>query len=162
MDGNGRVLQKTVVQALSGKNAHVGARDVVMGLTWKLAGVRPEGAPHTVFQLVNHMIFWQEWVTTWLDGGRPRAARHASTGWPGAEAPATRKEWEQTVRRFRQGLDELDRRSRGADLLSKRGRTSRLEMLHTIAAHTSYHVGQVAFLRQLLGAWPPPSGGVTW
>jgi uncharacterized damage-inducible protein DinB len=37
-----------------------------------------------------------------------------------------------------------------------------LEMLHLIGSHTSYHVGQVALLRQMLGAWPPPSGGVTW
>jgi hypothetical protein len=39
---------------------------------------------------------------------------------------------------------------------------SRLEMLHTIAGHNSYHVGQVVLLRQLLAAWPPPSGGLTW
>jgi hypothetical protein len=25
-----------------------------------------------------------------------------------------------------------------------------------------HHAGQVAFLRQLLGEWPPPSGGLTW
>jgi len=35
-------------------------------------------------------------------------------------------------------------------------------MLHAIGAHNSYHAGQVAFLRQLLGKWPPPSGGLTW
>jgi uncharacterized damage-inducible protein DinB len=41
-------------------------------------------------------------------------------------------------------------------------KTSRLRMFHTIASHTSYHIGQVVMLRQLLGKWPPPSGGLTW
>lgn len=104
MTGDGKVLQKVVSLALAGKNSHVGARNVFEGLAWKLAGARPEGAPHTAFQLANPMIFWQEWVSTWLDGGKPKAPRHARTGWPGADAPGTRREWEQTVRRFRRGL----------------------------------------------------------
>jgi len=35
-------------------------------------------------------------------------------------------------------------------------------MLQTIGSHNSYHAGEVAFLRQILGKWPPPSGGLTW
>jgi hypothetical protein len=35
-------------------------------------------------------------------------------------------------------------------------------MLQTIGAHNSYHLGQVVQLRQMLGAWPPASGGLTW
>jgi len=35
-------------------------------------------------------------------------------------------------------------------------------MLQAIASHTSYHAGQVVLVRQMLGTWPPPSGGVTW
>ena len=35
-------------------------------------------------------------------------------------------------------------------------------MLHTIASHNSYHLGQIVLVRQLLGAWPPPGGGLTW
>jgi uncharacterized damage-inducible protein DinB len=47
-------------------------------------------------------------------------------------------------------------------LLEKRAKSSPLQMLHAIAAHNSYHLGQVVVLRQMLGAWPPPSGGLTW
>jgi uncharacterized damage-inducible protein DinB len=31
-----------------------------------------------------------------------------------------------------------------------------------MAAHNSHHLGQVVLLRQILGAWPPPSGSYTW
>jgi hypothetical protein len=29
-------------------------------------------------------------------------------------------------------------------------------------AHNGHHLGQVVLMRQMLGAWPPPSGSYTW
>jgi uncharacterized damage-inducible protein DinB len=162
MSNERKILEKMVGNALSGKGSHVGTKDLFVGLGWKVAGTRPEGAPHSIFQLLNHMSYWQDWVVKWLDGGNPRVPKHASGGWPGSPAPASAKEWQQAVRAFRSGLQKLDRQSRQADLLATRGQHSRLGMLQAIAAHNSYHAGQVVVLRQMLGAWPPPSGGVTW
>jgi len=162
MNSDRRVLDKLVGGALSGKGAHVGTGDVFAGLHWKAAGAKPGGVPHSVFQLANHMVYWQEWVVKRLDGAKPRAPKHAAGGWPGGVSPVSRKEWEQTVRRLHDVRDALNRRSREGDLLSKRGKMTRLEMLQIIGSHNSYHAGQVVMLRQMLGAWPPPSGGVTW
>jgi uncharacterized damage-inducible protein DinB len=162
MGDSRKILDKTIARALLGKGAHAGTKTVFAALDWKRAGQRPESAPHSVYQLLNHMLYWQEWVVKWLDGERPPIPKHASAGWPGDAAPASQKEWERAVRRFRNGLEGLTRRSRQADLFSERASTSPLEMLHTIALHNSYHVGQVVLLRQVLGAWPPPSGGATW
>jgi uncharacterized damage-inducible protein DinB len=157
-----KVIHQTMSRALSGKDAHVENASILAGLNWELAGAQPKGAPHSLFELINHMIYWQEWVVKWLDGKRPRPPKHAAGGWPGKASPANRKEWERTVKRFRNALVALDRRSRKTDPLSKRGKMTYLEMLHIIGSHTSYHAGQVVFLRQLLHAWPPPSGGATW
>lgn len=162
MRSDQKIIEKTIGHALSGKGAHVGAKDAFEALDWKLAGVRPEGAPHSVFQLLNHMSYWRDWVVKWLGGEKPPLPKHASGGWPAGPAPASKEEWERAVRGFQSGLDELERRSRAEDPLTKRGNKSRLEMLQTIASHNSYHMGQVVFLRQMLGAWPPPSGGLTW
>jgi len=149
-------------KALSGKDAHVETTSILEGLDWKLAGARPDGAPHSLFQLVNHMAYWQEWVVKWLDGKNPKVPKHAAGGWPGKVGPAGRKEWEQTMRRFRDALVALKCRSQEVDPLLKRGEITRMEMICLVASHTSYHVGQVSILRQLLGSWPPPSGGITW
>jgi uncharacterized damage-inducible protein DinB len=162
VESNSKILCATLERALSGKGSHAATRKVLDGLDWKNAGVRPDGAPHSVFQLANHMIYWQEWVVKWLDGESPKVPKHARGSWPGRVTPASRKEWEQIVRRFLGSLDALERRSRAGDPLTKHGKKTHLEMLHSIASHNSYHAGQVAFLRQLLGTWPPPSGGVTW
>ena len=162
MNDDPEVLRRIVGKALSGKDAHVEAGNALAGFDWRLAGERPAGAPHSVFQLVNHMIYWQEWVLRWLGGRTPPVPKHAAGSWPGAIGPASRVRWEQTVRRFRAGVTKLERHARGGDLESGRAGKSRLEMLQIIGAHNSYHAGQAAILRQMLGRWPPPGGGVTW
>lgn len=161
MDNHAKILNKALGHALSATGAHVGTRDVFVALDWKLAGSRLQSAPHTVYQLLNHMLYWQEWAAKWLEGRTPPIPKHASGSWPGKAAPAKREEWERRVRQFHSGLEELTRQSREAEPFSRRGNKSRLEMFHNIASHNSYHAGQVALLRQMQGAWPLPSGGLT-
>jgi uncharacterized damage-inducible protein DinB len=156
------ILQQTMSRTLSGKDAHVENASILAGLDWRLAGNRPQGVPHSVFELANHMIYWQEWAVKWLDGKMPRVPKHAAGGWPGKPKPADQKEWDKTVKRFSHALKSLERGSRKPNPLATRGKMTRFEMLHIIGSHTSYHAGQVVFLRQLLAAWPPPTGGITW
>lgn len=148
--------------ALHGTGAHVDTRRIFAGLDWTRAGIRPPGAPHSVYEVLGHMLYWQEWVVRWLGGARPPVPEHASGSWPRGASAVNKREWDQAVRRFAAGLAAFDRAARGADLLSRTGKRSRLEMLHMIASHNSYHAGQVVVLRQILGAWPPPGGGLTW
>jgi uncharacterized damage-inducible protein DinB len=148
--------------ALTGGDAHVATRTVFDGLDWHTAGARVEGSPHTLFELLNHMIFWQEGVLEWLDGQSPSMPEHASESWLGPSAPSSRAEWLRTVRRFRSGLTRLERGARQVGSARKGGGKSPLEILAGVAAHNSYHAGQAALLRQLLGDWPPPTGGLTW
>ncbi|MGB9106284.1 MAG: DinB family protein [Terriglobales bacterium] len=157
-----QVLVKTIRNALSGKGAHVETASAFAGLDWRLAAARPEKASHSVFQLLRHMIYWQDWVVEWLDGQSPATPRHASGSWPTETGPANARDWDRAVRHFRAGLRELNRRMGKPSLLEKPGSKTRLEMLHAIASHNSYHVGQAVILRRMLGAWPPPSGGLTW
>ena len=35
-------------------------------------------------------------------------------------------------------------------------------VLWQMVAHTSYHVGQIAMVRRVLGVWPPRGGGDSW
>jgi uncharacterized damage-inducible protein DinB len=156
------ILEKAVRDAITGKGAHVEAKPALERLDWKSAGSKPEGAPHSIFQLVNHLVYWQEWVLKWLSGKKPTVPKHASGSWPGRVRPASAKDWQQTVKRFLSGLDKLEGHLNGADLCVKKGEMSRLEMIQPLVLHNSYHLGQVVLLRQMLGKWPPPSGGLTW
>jgi len=148
--------------ALTGGDAHVATRSVFDGLGWRVAGARVEGSPHTLYQLLNHMIFWQDGVLEWLKGRSPRMPEHAADSWPGPSTPSSRAEWASAVRRYQAGLRQLERAARQAVSARKGKGKSPLEMLAAVGAHNSYHAGQAALLRRLLGKWPPPSGGLTW
>ena len=159
---NDKVLSHIVRRALSGEGAHAGTQNAFDGLDWRVAAMRPPGVPHSIFQLLAHTTYWQNWLLQWLDGEDPAVPSHAAGSWPSNPGPANPDEWKRAVRNFRGSLDKLEGRSGEGELLGTIGKTSRLRMFHTIASHTSYHIGQVVTLRQLLGKWPPPSGGLTW
>jgi uncharacterized damage-inducible protein DinB len=131
-------------------------------LDWNVVGLRPDGVPHSIFQLLNHLVYWQDWVVNWLDDRNPPIPESAAGSWPGNASPANAEAWEEALERFIGGVDKLNRQACETDPFAKGDGKSRLEMLQTIASHNSYHLGQVVILRQMIGAWPPPSGGLTW
>src|SRR5215212_8392050 len=98
------VAARALLQSLLGEGQHVNHRAALEGLGWRLAGERPEGAPHSVYRLLNHMIFWQDLYLQRLDGSEVASPEHADAGWPGADRPAGAEEWEQAVAYFGHGL----------------------------------------------------------
>lgn len=162
MSADRKSIDKALASALSGTGAHAETATVFASLDWKLAGTRRAQIPHTIFQLLNHMSYWQDWAVRWLDGKNPPLPRHAAASWPGRVRPSSQKEWDQAVRRFRRELRGLFRRSREPNLFARHGSKSQLEVLHAIASHNSYHAGQVVLIRRCVDSWPPPSGGLTW
>ena len=156
----------TLVRALSGEGAHVEVQTALDGVDWTQAGARPHGIPKSVFQIVNHLVFWNAWVVDWLDGADPAIPQQDSDSWPGAVAPASAGEWEAATARLGDLADALSQHARDDDLqsthLSLGAPKSRAAMLHTIASHNSYHLGQIVLVRRIVGAWPPPGGGLTW
>jgi hypothetical protein len=159
---NDDVLRRAIRHGLSGEGAHVEVQAVFEGLDWKRAGERPPGVAHSAFEILNHIRYWQDWAVQWLDGKNPKTPRHAPASWPGGQAPTSAAAWKRAVAGLGKGLRALDECARRADLSARLGAKTRLEMLQTIGSHGSYHAGQVAQLRQMLGSWPPPSGGLTW
>lgn len=156
------LVRKTLADALSGRGAHASTAEVFDGVPWQSAGERPEGARHSLFQVVNHLVYWQEFALRWLDGEKPEIPEHDADSWPGETAPAAPDDWQRSVDRFKAGLAELERRAGESDLIVQLGPKTALEILQVVAAHNSYHAGQAAALRRALGAWPPPGGGLTW
>jgi hypothetical protein len=73
--GEIEILEKTIQRAFTGEGAHVEAKNIFDGLDWNVAGVRPDGSPHSVFQILKHMIYWQDWAMRWLDGKKPRVPK---------------------------------------------------------------------------------------
>ncbi|MBI4551023.1 MAG: DinB family protein [Candidatus Latescibacteria bacterium] len=154
-----------LVEALIGRGAHVESVRALEGMDWKLTGRRLRDAPHTIFQILNHIIFWQDFCLRRLRGEQVQVPPRAEVGWPGPESPHHEDEWKATTATFAEGLQDACTIARGPDLdevLPAWEQTTRYEALRIIASHNSYHIGQIVLLRRMLGAWPPPGGGDTW
>jgi uncharacterized damage-inducible protein DinB len=85
----------------------------------------------------------------------------------------TEAQWSKAVESFRVLLRQVEElaQSDPAALLrevepihsSHAERASSLgDLLWQTLVHNSYHVGQIAMLRRMLGLWPPRTGGDTW
>lgn len=151
---------KVVRWLLTGKNTHANPTSALKGLAWETAGRIPEGGRHSVFQIVNHMIYWQDIYLRRVAGWEAPSPKAPSDGWPGDQAPKDEAEWLETIKRFSTGVREARHLAEGEDFdtarLSFYGMTVE-EGLGLLAVHNSYHTGQIVTIRQMLGAWPEPS-----
>ena len=70
-------VREQVLALLRGGNAHVGFDDVVTGFPARMRGLKPKGAEHTAWQLLEHMR-----IATWDILEFSRSAKHVSPEWP--------------------------------------------------------------------------------
>ena len=135
----------------------------------QLAHRRVAGAPHSIYEEVWHLAFWMELSLDWIDGNPAPYPAHASDGFPAS----TTEPWAALRERFLNGLTKAAAIAANAARMDRpvlcpsrvpgeqRSMPAR-DQMEGIAAHNAYHLGRIVLLRQLLGSWPPPSGGDTW
>ncbi len=159
------VIAAVLRDAIHGTGQFVATRRAVDAIDWKIAGAKPNGAEHSIRQVMAHIVFWQDLYLERLAGAERPSPPHDAAGWPGGDAPRDEREWKALVARFLDGLTRATAAIDSAPLataLPKWGGRTRFAGLNGLAVHNAYHVGQIVQLRKLLGAWPPPGGGDTW
>jgi uncharacterized damage-inducible protein DinB len=156
-----------------GRGAHVDPLACVEDISSELAMRRVENYPHCIWQLVLHINYWMDYDFRTIAGEAPRYPERAIESWPATPNAANDEQWKSTTARFGQllarlkGFAESDSAELERMMIKAGPGNSRRECsVHTtlweIAAHNSYHVGQIAMLRRQAGAWPPERGGDTW
>lgn len=165
MNDSGALLTTQLRTALRGTGQFVEPVRALSALTWTLAGRRPGAVEHSVFRLVNHLIFWQEIALERAAGLHRASPAHDPDGWPGVEEPGDGGEWNDAVMRFASGVARAEGAAGEGTLTAVlpawNGQT-RFECLLGLALHNAHHIGQIIQIRKMLGAWPPPGGGDTW
>ena len=165
--------QRALRELLHGKGAHVDPIACVEDLPAELAQRHVPGFPHSIAQLVFHMNYWLDYEHRRIRGERPKYPEHAAESFPHESFLHDDKEWGQLRAKLASLLNEystlanssraeLDRQIESAreDDLKTAGTLE--AVLWQMVAHTSYHTGQIAMIRRVLGAWPPRDGGDTW
>lgn len=151
-------LREHLLDLLHGGNAHATLDDAVNGFPADLAGVRPEGSPHSAWELLEHLRIALEDILRFSQSADHVSPPWPKGYWPNSPAPSREGQWDETVQAIRRDLAEFEEMVKDPkqDLFRKfpwgEGQTLLREAL-LIADHNAYHVGQLIIVRRLLGAW---------
>jgi len=152
-------LREHLLYLLGGGGAHAKFDDVVKGLPADLYGKIPAGLPHSPWMLLEHLRLAQ-----WDILEFSRSAKHVSPEWPEGywppkAAPPNPAVWNESIKQFRKDLKAMQElvADPATDLFKPLpwgdGQTILREAL-LVADHNAYHLGQLVYVRRLLGAWP--------
>lgn len=161
-----------LAEALIGESAFAAPAHIIEALHDGLSQRKIPSAPHTIYQELWHIAFWQQMTLDWISGLETPFPANAADPFP-TEAQMAAEPWPALCRRYVDGAQQAAQIAADATRLgvtircpSRPGQPVRLmtvqDQLISLAAHNAYHLGRIVLLRQLLGAWPPPSGGFTW
>ncbi|RIW28704.1 DinB family protein [Bacillus salacetis] len=134
------------------------------GVSAAEAASTSSGTSNSIWQIVNHLIFWNEDVIHRLQGTENHHGAESNEetfGHPGN--PEDEQGWRRTVHRFTEVMDTLRTVIAGIDDETMKkpyaaDRYSRERLLSSIMMHDSYHLGQIVLLQKLQSSW----GNVDW
>ena len=157
-----RSLREHLRGLLRGGSAHVTFDSAIAELPAALRGTRPLGAPHTPWQLLEHMRIAQWDILEFSRNPKHVSPKWPEGYWPESDAPPDDAAWQKSLASFHKDVRAMidlvgDART---DLFARiphgEGQTVLREAL-LVAGHNAYHIGQLVLVRRLLGAWPAES-----
>ena len=164
---------RALSELLHGKGSQVDPLACVEDLSFELAGRQLAGFPYSIAQLVFHMNYWMDFELRRIRGQRPAYPEHNAESFPPTPSPTDAEDWDQLRKRFAGLLDdytalakssseEMQRQIESAHAGDAKLAGTLEAVLWQMVVHNSYHTGQIAMIRRMLGAWPPRGGGDTW
>jgi uncharacterized damage-inducible protein DinB len=123
--------------------------ELLAGISPELATTSPVPGAHTVSELLQHLLLWNERVRNTSESN-PMPRWEAEKEWGEPAIP-----WNELVSRWNQSRDLLEEKIRSFPIedLGKQvpGRSYPYEtMLHGIVQHAIYHSGQIAMVLSML------------
>jgi DinB superfamily len=151
-------LREHLLYLLNGDGAHQDFDAVTKDIPADLRGKKPKGAPHSPWELLEHLRITQ-WDVLESIRNRDHVSPEFPAGyWPGSAAPPDDKAWDKSVQAFKTDSTRItdllkeDSSDLFAELPHAEGQTI-VRKLFMLADHNAYHLGQLLLLRRLLGAW---------
>ena len=100
-----RITDRALLKAIA---AHEGSfqttQAILEGLTEEQATAKPHGLPHSIAEIVGHMLYWQEFLNEAAEGRWPGVPEHAAEGWPPVEPGG----WEPLRREFLESCRRME------------------------------------------------------
>ena len=148
-------LRLHLTNLLTKAEAHVEMEGVLKDFPRELRGKKPEGSPHTPWQLLEHIRIAQWDILEFSKNARHKSPKWPDEYWSKTESPPNEKAWDESVKQALSDLKEMSDLVSDAkgDLTAKiahgDGQTLLREAL-LVADHNAYHLGQLVLLRRIL------------
>jgi hypothetical protein len=148
-------LRQHLANLLSKAEAHVDLESSLKDFPHELRGKKPEGAPYTPWQLLEHIRLAQWDILEFSKDARHKSPKWPEGYWPETEAPPDDKAWDKSVKQVLADLNAMTGLINDAklDLFAalphSDGQTLLREAL-LVADHNAYHLGQIVLLRRIL------------
>lgn len=143
------------------KNWFAPLNQAVQGLSAHQAEQRITPDGHSVRQLVNHIIFWNNWYLAKFNGEglAPMGDDYDSFTDLADTWEATAARADQVMAGWRQAIATADEQRLDAPVTPGRDAIWADTISHLIL-HTAHHTGQIVTVRRELGLWDPALGVV--
>jgi uncharacterized damage-inducible protein DinB len=157
---NGKDWRAIVASSLGWEQAHASLENAAKDLAPALRGKRPDGYPHSPWELVEHIRITQHDLLDFCQNPNyVEKLEWPRDYWPVTPEPPSANAWEKSIAEFKHERDAFARFTTETDLdiTAKIPRGTGQTYLRTILLavdHASYHIGQMVSVRRLLGAWP--------
>jgi len=120
---------------------------LLSGLTLEQVTLRPDGASHSIYEELWHVVAYQESI---VGSGDPTGDRYPSA------VPEHEQQWHDLVRVFLDGARTAAAMGQTPERLALEVEpgVTMADELNSVAVHNAYHLGKIVALRQRIGAWP--------
>jgi hypothetical protein len=148
-----RMLRQQLLAAMDGSHAHIAFDAALDDLPEEARGKKVRGAPHTAWQLLEHIRIAQWDILEFSRDAKHESPKWPEGYWPKEGAPPNENAWEESLSAFRRDYAAMRELVESGDLFSKiphGGGQTLLREAVVIANHNSYHLGQLMFLRRML------------
>jgi DinB family protein len=154
-------LRSQLAMLLDGRQAHMDIAEAVGDFPAWAINERAPNVDYTPWHLVEHLRLTQWDMLRYIEDPTGHESPPWPSGyWPARDAVTDMAGFMKSVQGFRADLEAMQRlcADEGRDLMAvlegTPGHTT-LRCLFIIGNHNSYHVGEFASLRQVMGSWPP-------
>ena len=150
-------LRQHLINLLTKAEAHVDVRSELKDFPVELRGLKPAGAPHTPWQLLEHMRIAQWDILEFSRNAKHSSPKWPDEYWPKVDAPPDSKAWDKSVKQFLADLESVcdmvsdPKYEVAAAIPHGDGQTYLREAL-LVADHNAYHLGQLVMVRRILEA----------
>ena len=153
-----KTIRELLLEQLEGKNAHVDFNQAIQGITYKQSGIKVEGVPHTIWELIEHIRIAQADILEFCNNPDYEALDWPEDYWPQSSAPNDKDELEQSIQEVRDGIEEMrelirDPNNNLQDVFNHGDGQTLFREAMLIVDHNAYHIGQIVLIRRLLGSW---------